>query len=152
MTEFPNSPKNILSKISINDKDVKTYIEEWIYKNNPLYKYIGLKVVDVKKGYFKAMFPYKKELCRIGGAIHGGIIMTVIDHAASMAALTVNDGKDQATIELKVNFLRPLIKGPFIIEGNVTKKGKQLIIAEGRVYDGNNELCAIGLGTWYIMK
>ena len=32
--------------------------------------------------------------------------------------MTVNDGMDQVTQEVKINFLAPMSKGPFRIEGN----------------------------------
>lgn len=144
--------KQYFNKLRAEGVDIKKLLEKTIYNENPFYRYIGFKILEFHEGSFKATFPYKKELCRIGGGIHGGVIMTVIDHVAGMAALSINEGSDQVTVELKVNFIKPLVKEPFIAEGRVIRGGKRIIIAEGRIYDGDNDLCALGIGTWYIIK
>jgi uncharacterized protein (TIGR00369 family) len=131
--------------------DVAKALEEYVYSNNPFYRYIGFKIDEFRDGYFSGSFPYKKEICRVGGSIHGGVVMTAIDHAGGMAALSVNEGINQVTVELKVNFLRPLIKGPFKMVGEVIKKGRKVVVAEGKIYDADGNLCAIGIGTWYII-
>lgn len=148
--DFNKSISEILREFAERGEDVIALLNEFMSRS-PLYRFIGLKILELKEGYVKASFPYKEELCRIGGLIHGGIIMTVIDYVAGLAVMTVNKGVNQATLELKVNFLKPLVKGPFIAIGQVIKVGKRTIVAEGKIYDGDNELGAVGLGTWYIV-
>jgi acyl-CoA thioesterase len=140
-----------LRELRERGEDIISYLEQMVYKGNPLYEYIEFKILEFGDGIFKVSFPYKKELCRIGGSIHGGIIMTAIDHACGMAVLSVNEGRDQVTVELKVNFIKPLLKGPFTAIGKVVKKGRRIVIAEGEIYDANKELCALGMGTWYLI-
>jgi Uncharacterized protein, possibly involved in aromatic compounds catabolism len=81
-------------------------------RSEPLLNFIGLEFVELGDGFVKARFPYKREILRRGGMVHGGVIMTVIDTVLGTAVMTVNDGIDQYTAELKVHFLEPLINGP----------------------------------------
>ncbi|WP_252900658.1 PaaI family thioesterase [Vulcanisaeta sp. JCM 14467] len=90
-------------------------------RSEPLFNFIGLEFVEVGDGFVRAVFPYKREILRKGGMVHGGVIMTVIDTVLGTAVMTVNDGVDQYTAELKVHFLEPLINGPFTVEGRVIR-------------------------------
>lgn len=84
--------------------------------------------------------------------IHGDVIMTAIDITGGIATFSVNDGIDQVTQELKVNFLEPMYKGPFTVEGKVIRKGKTSVVVEITFKDVEGKIGAIGLGTWYIIK
>lgn len=117
-----------------------------------MFRYIGAKIILLERGRAVVEIPYKPELTRRGGVLHGGIIMTAIDFTGGLAALTVNDGIDQVTQELKVNFLEPMYKGPFKVEGKVIRKGRSIIVAEVEFRDAEGVLGAKGLGSWYILR
>ncbi|MEM3912183.1 MAG: PaaI family thioesterase [Saccharolobus sp.] len=121
-------------------------------ENDQVLKYIGAKILELKEGYSKIEIPYKKELCRRGNVLNGGIIMTSMDFAGGLATMTINDGMDQVTQELKVNFLEPMHNGPFTVEGKVIRKGKTTVVVEITFKDAEGKIGAIGLGTWYIIR
>lgn len=121
-------------------------------ENDQVFKYIGAKILELKEGYSKIEIPYKKELCRRGNVLNGGIIMTAMDFAGGLATMTINDGMDQVTQELKVNFLEPMYNGPFTVEGKVIRKGKTTVVVEITFKDAEGKIGAIGLGTWYIIR
>lgn len=144
--------KEIFKELREKGVRVEDYIQEFLARDSRLYDFIGLKILELKEGYAKTTFPYKKELLRFGGVIHGGVVMTVIDNAAGLAVMTVNDKNNQVTVELKVNFLEPLVHGPFTCIGRVVRAGKRIAVAEGEVYDSKGKLCAKGVGTWYLIE
>ncbi|AWR95658.1 PaaI family thioesterase [Acidianus brierleyi] len=127
-------------------------IQRLLEDNDKVYKYIGIKLLEQKEGYVKLQIPYKEELCRRGGVLNGGIIMTAMDFAGGLATLTVNDGIDQVTQELKTNFLEPMYKGPFTVEANIIRKGRTAVVVEIKFKDNEGKIGAIGLGTWYIIR
>jgi uncharacterized protein (TIGR00369 family) len=127
-------------------------INEKISAYDPVFAYLGAKIVNIKQGEAEIEFPFKETLQRRGGFLNGGIIMTAIDFAGGYAAMTVNDGIDQVTQELKINFLEPLYKGPFRAIGRVLRKGKHTIVVEIKVYDAENKLGAVAIGTWFILR
>ncbi|WP_084019884.1 PaaI family thioesterase [Vulcanisaeta thermophila] len=131
--------------------DTVSMMNEYL-RSEPLFQLIGLEFTEIGEGFVKARFPYKREILRRGGVVHGGVIMTVIDSILGVAVMTVNDGVDQYTAELKVHFLEPLRDGPFTVEGRVIRAGRHLAVAEAEVRDSNNKLCAKGIGTWFMVK
>ena len=127
-------------------------INELVRTLDPVFAYLGAKIVNIKQGEAEIEFPFKETLQRRGGVLNGGIIMTALDFAGGFAALSVNDGIDQVTQELKINFLEPLYKGPFRAIGKVLRKGKHTIVVEIKVYDAENKLGAVAIGTWFILR
>lgn len=145
-------PLDIIRDVVSGNKEAKEKLHKAFAEVSPIYKLLELKLVDISKGFAKIEFPYKRDFSRVGGILHGGIIMTVIDQVGGLAALTVNKGVNQVTMELKVNFLKPLSKEtqPFIAIGEVVRTGRTTIVCQGKVFNAKNELCAVGLGTWYV--
>ncbi|MDG6898230.1 MAG: PaaI family thioesterase [Nitrososphaerota archaeon] len=116
-----------------------------------LFRIVGYRVEKIEEGRAELSFPFSRAIARRGGMVHGGVVMYTLDNAAGIAVMTVNGGTDQVTLELKVNFLEPLRKGPFRAVGKVLRAGGNTVVAEGEVSDAEGLVCARGLGTWYII-
>ncbi|MCI2414103.1 MAG: PaaI family thioesterase [Candidatus Aramenus sp.] len=127
-------------------------VHKILQHEEPFFKFLGLKVLEVREGFAKLELEYKDELTRRGRVLHGGVIMSSIDYAGGIATMTVNNGVDQVTQELKVNFLEPMYKGPFTVEANVVRRGRTAVVVEIRFMDSEGRLGAIALGTWYILR
>jgi uncharacterized protein (TIGR00369 family) len=72
------------------------------------------------------------------GAVHGGLVCTLLDTVAGCAVLsTLPRGTGFTSIELKVSFLRPVAvaSGPLTAVGTVVKAGRRIAFAEGQVVD-----------------
>ncbi|HYA56386.1 MAG TPA: PaaI family thioesterase [Nitrososphaerales archaeon] len=132
--------------------DVEAELESAMAADSELFRMVGFKVVKVRSGRAELSFPYSKAVTRRGGMVHGGIVMYSLDNACGIAAMSVNPGIDQLTMDLKVNFLRPLRKGPFRAIGRVVRAGNNIIVVEGEVVDADGELCAKSLGSWFIVR
>ncbi|WP_337860569.1 PaaI family thioesterase [Ferroplasma sp.] len=127
-------------------------LNELFEKNESLYSYLGIKIIKIEKGYVELSLPYSEKITRAGNVVHGGIMMTAVDYAGGITTMTVNDGIDQVTQEVKINFLAPMHKGPFRIEGRVIKPGRTAVVVEIKFFDSENSLGIIALGTWYIIR
>ncbi|EQB74577.1 MAG: hypothetical protein AMDU4_FER2C00003G0022 [Ferroplasma sp. Type II] len=127
-------------------------LNELFEKNESLYSYLGIKITKIEKGYCQLSLPYSNKITRTGNVVHGGIMMTAVDYAGGITTMTVNDGMDQVTQEVKINFLAPMSKGPFRIEGKVIKPGRTAVIVEIKFYDAEDRLGIIALGTWYVIR
>lgn len=103
-------------------------------------------------------FEYEEELCRIRfpveeflfnpqGSLHGGAIATVMD--ISMGHLLKHvTGTAGATLEMKVQYLRPLTSGAARCEGRLLRRGRALCFLESRMFDESGELAAMATSTW----
>lgn len=69
------------------------------------------------------------------GLVHGGLVCTMLDTVAGCAVhSTLPIGVGYTSIEIKVNYLRPVQAGmDLIAEGWVTKPGRRVAFAEGSV-------------------
>lgn len=141
-----------IEAIKSSGKDPVRLFNDVLLASEPVYRIIGVEIKEIGRGYAKAVFNMRESIARWGGIVHGGIIMTVIDMIIGISIMTVNDGVDQYTAELKVNFLEPLKIEPFTAIGRVIRKGGTLAVGEGEIYDGENKLCAKGIGTWFIVR
>ncbi|MVM36166.1 hotdog fold thioesterase [Spirosoma sp. HMF4905] len=79
------------------------------------------------------------------GAVHGGVFCTMLDSALACAIhSTLPIGTGYTTLELKVNFIRPLtIKtGKVLAIGTLVHPGRSVATAEGRIVDEQGKLYA----------
>jgi len=87
------------------------------------------------------------------GAVHGGWISTVLDSAMGCAVHSMlKAGQAYTTVELKVNFVRPISEQTGIIrcEGKIVHSGGRLATSEGRLTDAAGKLLAHGSETCMI--
>lgn len=132
--------------------DVQAEIQKAMMWESELFRTVGYRVVKVGNGKAEFTFPFSKAVSRRGDMVHGGIIMYTLDNVCGIAVMTVNPGVDQVTMELNINFLEPLRKGPFRATGKVVRAGTTVAVAEGEVRDAEGKLCAVGTGSWYMIK
>lgn len=79
------------------------------------------------------------------GTVHGGLIATLLDSAVGCAThTTLPAGTGFTSIEIKVNFLRPVsaASGPLTCIGRVTKSGRRVTFAEATATDNQDKVVA----------
>jgi uncharacterized protein (TIGR00369 family) len=87
------------------------------------------------------------------GTVHGGILCAIADAAMGLAyATTLNEGETFATVELKINFLRPVWQGRLRAEGKVVSSGRNLGLVECDVTDHDQRLIARCLSTCMTLR
>ncbi len=153
--ESYSSPIKLLQKM-IDEGRIKEQLPQLnkMFKmNSPMHDFLGLVIEDISRGRAEATYRFDEKHTRIGGMLHGGIVTALLDQVMGTSALTVNPGRNQVTLELKINFLKPMEKknSPFRIIGKVIRSGRKTIVCEGEIIDDDGEICAIALGTWYII-
>jgi uncharacterized protein (TIGR00369 family) len=87
------------------------------------------------------------------GTVHGGIICDVADAALGCAhASLLDEGETFATIELKINFLKPVWAGRLTAVGTVVKAGRTIGLTECRVTDEGGSLVAFATATCMTLR
>lgn len=78
-----------------------------------------------------------------GGVVQGGVITQIADAAMGMSLATrQEDGLWNTTIELKINFLRPVVSGRIRAVGRVVAMKQTLLFSEADVLDEQGRLVA----------
>ena len=78
-----------------------------------------------------------------GGVVQGGVITQIADAAMGMSLATLQeDGMWNTTIELKINFIRPVVSGRIQAVGRVVEMRQTLLFSEADVVDEKGRLVA----------
>jgi uncharacterized protein (TIGR00369 family) len=115
---------------------------------------MGFRLVEVAPGI--AVFegaPFDGLLNPLG-SVHGGWALTLIDSAAGCAVHSeLPAGTGYATVETKVNFVRPIAPGGGTVrcEGRVLSRGRQIATAEARLVSAEGKLLAHGTSTLILL-
>ena len=131
----------------------KTAILDWMKTRNPFWSLLGMELMEVKKGWAKVRLPFNDKLTNAVGLVHGGAIFSPADSAVGMALIGLI-GRDEniSTLEMKINYLRPVKESAIIAEAKIVHKGTQTAIGDVDVRDEHDALIAKGLATYMIMK
>jgi uncharacterized protein (TIGR00369 family) len=119
----------------------------------PIAALLDFKLVQIEPG--RAVFsgtPSEFHYNPIG-AVHGGFAATLLDSALGCSVhTTLKPGFAYATVELKVNYVRPLrmTTGVVSCEGRVIHVGSRIATAEARLTDAAGKLYAHGSTTCLI--
>jgi len=83
------------------------------------------------------------------GTLHGGVLCALADTAMGVAFFTVlEEGESLTTLELKINYLKPVWKGKLTASAKVVKRGKITGLVECDILDENNHLIARASSTY----
>jgi len=87
------------------------------------------------------------------GTVHGGVLCDIADAAMGMAfASTLDEDQSFTTLELKINFLRPVWEADLLAKARVTSRGKTVGLAECDVIDANGRLMARASSTCLVLS
>ncbi len=119
----------------------------------PISQHFDFTLSEIEHG--RAVFEghAKEEFYNPLGTVHGGFISTLLDSAMACAIhSTLEAGKGSTSIEIKINFVRPIFEktGKLFAVGETINVGKQLASAEGKLLDENGKLYAHGTTTCFI--
>ena len=121
----------------------------------PMARLMDIRLVEVEPG--KAVFASTPGEYHYNplDTVHGGFGATLLDSAMGCAVhSTLAAGDAYTTLELKVNYLRPLTHATGLVRGlgMVVHAGRTTALAEGRIEDANGKLYAFATSTCLIKR
>lgn len=119
----------------------------------PVAKLLGFAVTSMGNGLAIVELMVDGRHANPMGTLHGGVLCTAADAAMGTAYLsTLEEGESFTTLELKINFLRPVWNAHLIATGKVVKKGKTIGLTECDVTDGDGILIARAMSTCMTLR
>ena len=87
------------------------------------------------------------------GTVHGGILCDLADAAMGMAyASSLDENETFTTLELKINFLKPVWSGRLTAIGYVVKSGRTVGLVDCDVHDEKKSLVARASSTCMTLR
>jgi uncharacterized protein (TIGR00369 family) len=119
----------------------------------PVARLVGFRMTEVEEGRVVFELEAGPQHARPLGTLHGGIVCDVADAALGCAhASLLGDGETFTTLELKINFVKPIWGGVLRAEGKVLKSGRTIGLAECRVTDESGSLVAYATSTLMTLR
>ncbi len=114
------------------------------------HRWLGLTVTAVHDDGIELTAKWREEwvVNTERGYTHGGVLAALIDLAADWA-MVKQTGRGVPTIDLRVDYHRPALRGDLVARGKVIRSGSQFATAEAQIFDAEGKLLASGRGTYF---
>jgi uncharacterized protein (TIGR00369 family) len=119
----------------------------------PVARLIGFRAQEIGDGRAVATLTAGPQHANPMGTLHGGILCDIADAAMGMAfASTLAAEESFTTIELKINFFRPVWEAQLRAEGKVVRRGSTVGYVECEITDEGGRLIAKAASTCMALK
>src|SRR3989449_10726886 len=109
----------------------------------PIAQLIGFDLISVKPDEAVVEFQATEAHANPMATLHGGVLCDIADAAMGIAyASTPAEGETFTTLELKINFLRPVWTARLRATGRLVKGGKTVGLVECDITDEEQNLVA----------
>jgi uncharacterized protein (TIGR00369 family) len=113
----------------------------------------GIKAEAIGAETATLRIPFADQLCRVGGILCGQALLTGADTAMVIALAAAGGGfKPCTTVDLTINYMRPITKADALLEAKVMRLGKTLAFCTCEVHEaGGTKPAAFSTGTYAIL-
>jgi uncharacterized protein (TIGR00369 family) len=118
----------------------------------PFNNLIGIKLTRVHPDGVTIECTLKPEIMNGAGMLHGGVTATLADSAVGIAILRHFNGERKiTTVELKVNYFRPILAGKVTAQARLRRIGNHLCIGQVDIFDAKKNLAGIAIVTYMLL-
>jgi len=104
---------------------------------------LGISVEEATPTAARGTIAWSEERCTAGGAMHGGVVMSLADSLGAICAfLNLREGATTTTIESKTNFLRALRRGTLHGCARPLHVGRTVIVVQTELTDDDGRAVA----------
>src|SRR5258706_10208595 len=119
------------------------------FETNHFPRSLGIELDSIEHGRARLSLEVRQQHLQLAGIMHGGAIATLIDTAVAFAIVGASKpGSRFTTIEMKVNYLRPIREGRVVADARLIRDGRRIVVSDCEVYDSEGKLSAKGLLTY----
>ncbi len=119
----------------------------------PVAQLVGFRLLSAEGGQAVWELEAGPQHANPMGTVHGGVLCDIADAAMGMAlASQLGEGETFATLELKINFLKPFWNGRLRAVGRVVRPGRTISLVECDVLDDQERLVARASSTCMTLR
>lgn len=112
---------------------------------------LGFRAVEVRRGYARLEVENVESLSNLTGVMHGGASFGLADTAVAAALVSIyGPGYALLTIEMKINYLEPILPGTVTAEAYVLRSSRRSAYAEVDIWAAGR--LAARASTTYMIK
>jgi uncharacterized protein (TIGR00369 family) len=109
---------------------------------------LGARIAEAEPGRVVVEIDAGPQHRQGAGVVQGGVITQIADAAMGMSLATMQEDRVwNTTVELKINFLRPVREGTLRAVGRVIEIKQSLLFGEADVFDSEGRLIATASST-----
>jgi uncharacterized protein (TIGR00369 family) len=119
----------------------------------PVARLIGFEMKEIADGRAVVTLAAGPQHANPMGTLHGGILCDIADATMGMAfASTLAPDESFTTVELKINFFRPVWEASLKAEGKVVRRGRSLGYVECEIFNERGQLIAKAASTCLALR
>jgi len=119
----------------------------------PIAKLLGMRALAWGAGAATIELVADERHANPMGTLHGGVLCDLADLAMGAACKSALDADESfTTLELKINFMKPITRGTLRGEAKVKKQGKTIVLVECSVFDDQKALVAFATSTCMVLR
>jgi uncharacterized protein (TIGR00369 family) len=114
---------------------------------------LGIKAEGTGPQSATLRIPFSDKLCRVGGILCGQALLTGADTAMVIALAAASGSfKPCTTVDLTINYMRPITKADAVLEASVMRLGKSLAFCTCTIQEsGGSKPAAFSTGTYALL-
>lgn len=120
-----------------------------VLRQSPYARLLRLEMVRAAVDGVVVRMPFREELIagddELARYVHGGAIASLIDIAGTFAIIAAV-GHDVVTVDLRVDYLRPVTSGDLLATARPVRVGRSLAVADVEVAGEDGKIAAVGRG------
>lgn len=113
---------------------------------------LGIRLAELHADGISISCKVRPELMNSAGVLHGGVTATMADAAMGIAIATRLGRVAATTVEMKLNYLRPVSGGKVTARARILKMGSTLCIGRVDLVNDAGELVGVALLTYMLLK
>jgi uncharacterized protein (TIGR00369 family) len=119
----------------------------------PIARLLGIRALSFDEGKAVLELEAGERHANPMGTLHGGILCDLTDLAMGAALFsTLEIGESFTTLELKINYLKPIWKSRLTARADVKKAGRTTALLECEVQDEKGSLVAFATSTCLVLR
>ena len=104
-----------------------------VIARQPFSALLGSQLVAFRPGFAEIHLLIEDRLKQQRGVVHGGVLSYLVDNALTFAGGSVL-GEACATLEMKINYLRPAKDGVLVARASLVSSGKRTAVTRCEIY------------------
>ncbi len=116
-------------------------------------EWLGVEMLPAPDSVARVSLKLREEHMSRARRVHGGVLFALLDSALGHAVVkSLERGRGCATLELKINYFRPVQEGMVRAEGRLVNRSRKTAYAEGEAVNEEGKLLARASGTFFITE